>query len=249
MIIPTATGPIPFIATSGNPAQGGVLAPGQPRATSLDPARQPGASEPGHHGAQIDRAAEEGASGRVAEGDAARNARNDRLEQELSPQELRLLEQLKQTDRKVRQHEMAHQIAGGRYTGSARYDYEIGPDGQRYAVAGRVSVDYGPITGDPRATIEKMQTVIAAALAPADPSPADYQIAARARQNLLAARLEMSQQQQQLHGESLPAERRAADAEPLSPSAPGRDPRVEDYSRIAASTGAGSGQAFLRSIA
>ena len=250
MIIPTAAGSIPFIATPGNPAQGGVLAPGQPRVTPQEPARQPGASEPGHNGAQIDRAAEESASGRAAAGDAASNARNDRLEQELSPQELRQLEQLKQTDRAVRQHEMAHQIAGGPYTGSANYDYEIGPDGQRYAVAGRVSVDYGPVTGDPRATIEKMQTVIAAALAPADPSPTDYQIAARARQNLLEAQLDLSQQQQQRRGESQPAER-AADAEPMSPSAPGRDPRVEDYSRIAASTGAGadSGQAILRSLA
>ncbi|MBZ5488756.1 hypothetical protein HW452_14610 [Halomonas aquamarina] len=113
----------------------------------------------------------------------------------LAPEEVQLLEQLKQTDRAVRQHEMAHQIAGGAYTGGASYEYETGPDGKRYAVAGEVPIDYGPVRGDPQATIEKMQTVIAAALAPADPSPKDLQIAAQARQYLLEAKLEAAQQQ------------------------------------------------------
>lgn len=113
----------------------------------------------------------------------------------LAPEEIKLIEQLKQTDRNVRQHEMAHQITGGAYTGGATYEYEIGPDGKKYAVAGEVPIDYGPIPGDPQATIEKMQTVIAAALAPADPSPKDVQVAAQARQYLLEARLEASQQE------------------------------------------------------
>ena len=113
----------------------------------------------------------------------------------LVPEEIQLLEQLKQTDRDVRQHEMAHQVTGGPYTGGATYEYEIGPDGKRYAVAGEVPIDYGPIPGNPQATIEKMQTVIAAALAPADPSPKDLQVAAQARQYLLEAKLEAAQQQ------------------------------------------------------
>ncbi|WP_246009163.1 putative metalloprotease CJM1_0395 family protein [Vreelandella nanhaiensis] len=113
----------------------------------------------------------------------------------LAPEEIQLLEQLKQTDRDVRQHEMAHQIAGGAYTGGASYEYEMGPDGKRYAVAGEVPIDYGPVPGDPQATIEKMQTVIAAAMAPADPSPKDLQVAAQARQYLLEAKFEAAQQQ------------------------------------------------------
>lgn len=113
----------------------------------------------------------------------------------LAPEEVQLLEQLKQTDRDVRQHEMAHQVTGGPYTGGATYEYEIGPDGKRYAVAGEVPIDYGPVPGNPQATIEKMQTVIAAALAPADPSPKDLQVAAQARQYLLEAKLEAAQQQ------------------------------------------------------
>ncbi|TVP52482.1 MAG: hypothetical protein EA345_00775 [Halomonas sp.] len=116
----------------------------------------------------------------------------------MAAEEIQYLEQLKQTDRAVRQHEMAHQVVGGPYTGSASYEYEIGPDGKRYAVAGEVSIDYGPVPGDPQATIEKMQTVIAAAMAPADPSPKDYQVAAQARQYLLEAKLEAAMQRSEM---------------------------------------------------
>lgn len=116
----------------------------------------------------------------------------------MAPEEIQYLDQLKQTDREVRQHEMAHQIAGGAYTGGASYEYEVGPDGKRYAVAGEVPIDYGPVPNDPQATIEKMRTVIAAAMAPADPSPTDYQIAAQARQYLLEAKLEASMQRSEM---------------------------------------------------
>lgn len=125
----------------------------------------------------------------------------------MAPEEIQQLEQLKQTDREVRQHEMAHQVAGGPYTGGASYDYEAGPDGKRYAVAGEVPIDYGPVPNDPQATIEKMQTVIAAAMAPADPSPKDYQIAAQARQYLLEAKLEAAMQRSEME-----QARRAGDA-------------------------------------
>lgn len=117
----------------------------------------------------------------------------------LAPEEIQYLEQLKQTDREVRQHEMAHQTVGGPYTGGASYEYEVGPDGKRYAVAGEVPIDYGPVPGDPSATIEKMQTVIAAALAPAEPSSKDLQVAAQARQYLLEAKLEAAMEQSEMN--------------------------------------------------
>ena len=64
------------------------------------------------------------------------------------------------------------------------------------AEAGPKRADGTPmaVPNDPQATIEKMQTVIAAAMAPADPSPTDYQVAAQARQYLLEAKLEASMQ-------------------------------------------------------
>ncbi|MGA4495767.1 putative metalloprotease CJM1_0395 family protein [Vreelandella venusta] len=117
----------------------------------------------------------------------------------LAPEEIQYLEQLKQTDREVRQHEMAHQTVGGPYTGGASYEYEVGPDGKRYAVAGEVPIDYGPVPGNPTATIEKMQAVIAAALAPAEPSSKDIQVAAQARQYLLEAKLEAAREQSEMN--------------------------------------------------
>ncbi len=97
----------------------------------------------------------------------------------LTEKELRILEDLKARDTKVRRHEMAHIAAGGQYiTSGAHYQYERGPDGNNYAVAGDVSIDTSPVPGDPEATIAKMHKVEQAALAPAEPSPQDKKVAA-----------------------------------------------------------------------
>lgn len=102
-------------------------------------------------------------------------------EASLSEEEIKLLEELKNADREVRQHEMAHIAAGGRYvTSGAKLEYQRGPDGQNYAVAGEVSIDTSAIPGDPRATAEKMRVIQQAALAPASPSSQDRKVAARA---------------------------------------------------------------------
>jgi hypothetical protein len=95
-------------------------------------------------------------------------------------------------------------------TSGPSYTYKTGPDGKGYAVSGSVGIDTSPIEGDPEATIQKMQTVAAAALAPASPSGQDMKVAAQARQAEARARAELSQmraeQQQekatQLAGES-----------------------------------------------
>lgn len=83
-------------------------------------------------------------------------------------------------DRRVRAHEAAHSAAGGQYAGGPSYSYKQGPDGKRYAVAGEVPIDVSPVSGDPQASIQKARVVRSAALAPADPSPQDRQVAAAA---------------------------------------------------------------------
>lgn len=90
-----------------------------------------------------------------------------------------LIQQLQRADISVRQHEAAHQAAGGPYAGGASFTYTRGPDGKNYATAGEVPVDTSP-ERDPQATIRKMETVKAAALAPADPSPQDLRVAQQA---------------------------------------------------------------------
>ncbi|MCQ8879820.1 catalase [Pseudoalteromonas shioyasakiensis] len=102
------------------------------------------------------------------------------------------IEELKARDTEVRVHEQAHASIGGQYAGSPSYEYQRGPDGQNYAVGGEVQIDVAEVEGDPQATIEKMQTVRAAALAPAEPSSADRAIAADATQKLAAAQAELT---------------------------------------------------------
>ncbi|WP_404342085.1 putative metalloprotease CJM1_0395 family protein [Pseudoalteromonas mariniglutinosa] len=116
-------------------------------------------------------------------------------EQQLAEQEqleTEQIQELKARDSEVRIHEQAHASVGGQYAGSPSYEYQRGPDGTNYAVGGEVQIDVAVIEGDAKATIEKMQTVRAAALAPSEPSGADRAIAADATQKLAAAQAELA---------------------------------------------------------
>ncbi len=115
--------------------------------------------------------------------------------EELSREDQKKLLDLKKRDREVRAHEAAHQAAAGSLArGGASFTYETGPDGKRYAVGGEVSIDASPVPGDPQATARKMERVRAAALAPADPSGQDRQVAARAAMEAQAARSERAEE-------------------------------------------------------
>lgn len=114
--------------------------------------------------------------------------------EELSAEERRQVQKLEQRDQKVRAHEMAHMAAGGGLIrGGVKYQYQRGPDGKIYAAGGEVSIDTSS-ESDPERTIQKMQRVRAAALAPADPSPQDRAVAAAAAQKAQHARAEVAQE-------------------------------------------------------
>ncbi len=102
-----------------------------------------------------------------------------------------VVRQLAARDREVRAHEAAHQAAGGPYTGGAQFTYQRGPDGRMYAIGGSVSIDTAEVPNDPEATLDKAQTVQRAALAPAQPSSADRQIALRAQQMANQAEIDL----------------------------------------------------------
>lgn len=105
----------------------------------------------------------------------------------LTKSELALLRELQKADQAVKAHEMAHLAAAGGYAkGGASFSYQRGPDGQNYAVGGEVQVDTGK-EATPEATIQKMQIVRQAALAPIDPSPQDQRVAAHATLQLSEA--------------------------------------------------------------
>jgi hypothetical protein len=108
------------------------------------------------------------------------NTRNQD-KQNLSEDQRKQVLELKKRDLEVKAHEAAHMAAGGSCVrGGATYSYQVGPDGNRYAVGGEVSIDTSSVRGDPQATILKMQTVIRAALAPAQPSGQDRSVASQA---------------------------------------------------------------------
>jgi len=105
----------------------------------------------------------------------------------LTKSEMALLRELQKADQAVKAHEMAHLAAAGGYAkGGASFSYQRGPDGQNYAVGGEVQVDTGK-EATPEATIQKMQIVRQAALAPIDPSPQDQRVAAHATLQLSEA--------------------------------------------------------------
>ena len=116
-------------------------------------------------------------------------------------------------DREVRNHERAHAAVGGQYAGAPRYQYERGPDGINYAVAGEVSISTGSISSDPQATIEKAQVIRRAALAPAEPSAQDRKVAAEAMQMEAEARIELADlvRQERLAEQEALSEQRARD--------------------------------------
>jgi hypothetical protein len=113
---------------------------------------------------------------------------------ELSNHEEARVRDLKRRDAEVRTHEMAHVAAGGNLVqGGANFDYETGPDGKRYAVGGNVSIDTSP-GNTPEDTLIRAQTIRRAAMAPANPSPQDRQVAAQAIGMETGARKELAEE-------------------------------------------------------
>ncbi len=112
----------------------------------------------------------------------------------LTPEEQAIVAEMKATDAKVRAHEMAHLAAGGQFASGPTYEYQRGPDGGMYVVAGEVQIDTSPVRGDPEATIAKALQVQAAALAPAEPSAQDRKVAAAAAQMAAQASAELAKQ-------------------------------------------------------
>lgn len=170
--------------------------------------------------------ADSAASGRE-EADRDANSSTPAGEPELSPQEQRQqqleIADLVQRDREVRTHEQAHAAVGGQYAGAPTYSFKRGPDGQRYAVSGEVSIDTAPVPNDPEATLRKMEIVLRAALAPIEPSPQDLRVAALAQAQAAQARVELAEQRREeatnaVEQRKARDEARQADESPAEPS-------------------------------
>ncbi|MGV8841700.1 MAG: putative metalloprotease CJM1_0395 family protein [Pseudomonas sp.] len=114
-------------------------------------------------------------------------------EQAADLREQQVVGELAARDREVRTHEQAHAAIGGGFAGAPSYSFTRGPDGKSYAVGGEVGIDTSPVAGDPAATLRKMAVVQRAALAPAEPSAQDLQVAAQAQASAIVARAELAE--------------------------------------------------------
>ncbi len=162
--------------------------------------------------------------GRVSGRQAPSVSRVENEKRLLELKEERLLTKLRQVDREVRAHELAHLMAAGPYArGGPHYEFVRGPDGKLYAVAGEVKIDTSPVPGDPQATLEKARAIKRAALAPANPSPQDRMVAALADRMAAQAMMEIQKQ----HLEAL----RAAQDQHLFRSSEGTSNKEEALSR------------------
>ncbi|MBO0347031.1 hypothetical protein J0X15_17525 [Roseibium sp. CAU 1637] len=119
----------------------------------------------------------------------------------LSEEEEKQVKELAQRDREVRAHEQAHARTGGPHAGAPSYTFQQGPDGKRYAIGGEVAIDTSK-ERTPEATIRKMQVVIRAATAPAEPSSQDMKVAQQARSALQEAQTQArTERTEELRGE------------------------------------------------
>jgi len=111
---------------------------------------------------------------------------------ELTKAEQEEVRELKERDREVRAHEMAHKAAAGELAPSGpHYEFQTGPDGRDYAVGGHVPIKI-PASDDPKETLAKAEKARQAALAPADPSPADRAVAQEASHMASQARAQIA---------------------------------------------------------
>ena len=111
----------------------------------------------------------------------------------LNEAEEKQVKELAKRDREVRAHEQAHARVGGPYAGAPSYTFQQGPDGKRYAIGGEVKIDTAK-ERTPEQTIRKMQIVIRAATAPAEPSSQDMKVAQQARSQMTEAQAELRKQ-------------------------------------------------------
>jgi len=142
----------------------------------------------------FDNAVDNSSSSAEGQNQNYKNKNESTAENEFSKAEQREIEKLKRRDREVRAHEMAHQSAGGQYAGSASYSYTTGPDNRRYAVGGSVDIETSPAK-TPEETVKKADQIKRAAMAPAQPSGADLQIAAKATRMKMEAQSELNQKE------------------------------------------------------
>ncbi|WP_374367790.1 putative metalloprotease CJM1_0395 family protein [Dongia sp.] len=104
---------------------------------------------------------------------------------QLSPEEKRIIAELQQRDRAVRNEEERHAATAGQYAGEPQYTFRRGPDGKMYAVEGKVPIRLGSAASgeDQEKALRRVQ---AAAVSVQSPSSGDFAAVAGAAASLAA---------------------------------------------------------------
>lgn len=120
---------------------------------------------------------------------------------DLTPEQEAEVVKLKARDAEVKAHEQAHlSAASGINTSAPTYTYQTGPDGQKYAIGGEVSVSFS-MGKDPAENIAKAETMEAAALAPAEPSGQDLSVAKEAEKIIAESKQQLAEQEKEKESE------------------------------------------------
>ena len=123
--------------------------------------------------------------------------------EELTKSEKEQIKELEKSDKTVKAHEQAHLAAAvGLTTGGAKYSYQTGPDGKRYAIGGSVPIKV-PKGKTPEETIKLNEQAKRAALAPAEPSSKDRQVANKAERNIAKAQKKLAEDAQEKMAENM----------------------------------------------
>ena len=132
----------------------------------------------------------------VTQSSESNEQENSNNQYELTQDQKMQVIELQRRDLEVRTHETAHMSAGAGLTTGASYSYQRGPDNKMYAIGGEVGIDTSP-GKTPEETLKKAAQIKRAALAPAQPSSADLQVAATATNMELDAKMEIQKNQNQ----------------------------------------------------
>jgi hypothetical protein len=158
--------------------------------------------------------------------DAIVNADGDRWEpvapralSSLSDQERAEVEALRKREREVRRSESAKLQQAKSLARGPVYSYEVGPDGNVYAVDGEVIFDMKEVPGDPQRTAEKMSETRLALMAVPNPGPEERRLASEAARKEAVARAEIRSEEIKALRETITAASEEVEAYKQVPSA------------------------------
>jgi hypothetical protein len=145
--------------------------------------------------AQSGEAEEEDEAGEETAGAADDSGQAEGPLKKLTPEEEAEVRKLAQRDQEVKAHEQAHVAASGGLAGSPKYEYQTGPDGQKYAVGGEVSISRSG-SSDTDKALSEAEAVKRGALAPAQPSSQDLAVAAGAEADIRQLQAKQAKEEQ-----------------------------------------------------